>query len=125
MILVQNCAAILRCARTLAPSIAEHRVRLSLGPCHLLELFLDFLLLSQTQRASAPLEWKLEGRLLHSWLLLLVLLLLLGLLFDSSIVVLRPWLLELGRRQWRRGSSLTIEDATHASRREVLLHDLL
>ena len=34
-------------------------------------------------------------------------------------------MMELGRRQRRRGGSLTIEDGSNACGREVLLHDLL
>ena len=65
MVLVKYGTAVLRRAGALATSVAEHRVRLSLGTRHLFELFLDFLLLGQTERAGTPLEWELKGGLLH------------------------------------------------------------
>ena len=65
MVLVKYGAAVLGRARALAPSVAEHRVWLSLGTRHLLELFLDFFLLGQAERAGTSLEWELKGRLLH------------------------------------------------------------
>ena len=66
MVLVKYGTAVLRRAGALATSVAEHRVRLlSLGTRHLFELFFDFLLLGQTERAGTPLEWELKGGLLH------------------------------------------------------------
>ena len=65
MVLVKYGTAVLRRARALATSVAEHREWLNLGTRHLFELFLDFLLLGQTERAGTPLEWELKGGLLH------------------------------------------------------------
>ena len=65
MVLVKYGTAVLRRSRALSSSVAEHWVWLSLGTRHLFELFLDFLLLGQTERAGSPLEWELKGGLLH------------------------------------------------------------